>query len=164
LVPTVTAESTQSLEDKIKSRIINKQWDDVERKLEFDPKSFLPSQLLDISATPSGKSLAELYEDEYSAERQRAEGKDVTDERDSKLKAKHVELEGMFENICAKLDALSNTHFTPKAVRCRFYADETMLTYRDAAQDADHFHFKHRQDCYGICSPCYYVDWYPVGA
>jgi U3 small nucleolar RNA-associated protein MPP10 len=123
LVPTVTAESTQSLEDKIKSRIINEQWDDVERKLEFDPKAFLPSQLLEISATQSGKSLAELYADEYSADRQRAEGKDVVDERDTKLKSKHAELESMFESICSKLDALSNTHFTPKAVRVLSCAD-----------------------------------------
>lgn len=114
--PIITAERSLSLEDKIKARIIEERFDDVEKRLPFDPAAFLPSRLLDISGKQSDVGLAQLYEDEHSEERQRAEGREVVDVRDAKLEKEHKEIEELFEIVCGKLDALSNAHFTPKAV------------------------------------------------
>ena len=114
--PIITAERTLSLEDKIKGRILEERFDDVEKRLPFDPKAFLPSRLLDISGKQSEVGLGELYADEYSEQRQKAEGREVVDVRDAKLDKEHKEIEQLFDIVCGKLDALSNAHFTPKAV------------------------------------------------
>lgn len=92
-------------------------FDDVVRRRPFDPAAYLPSRLLDLPGTQSEKSLAELYEDEYSAERQRAEGREIAHEVDTRLEKTHKEIEQLYDDLCSRLDALSNARFTPKAVR-----------------------------------------------
>jgi len=115
VVPVVTEEMTASLEARIKKRILDGDFDDVVRRRAFDPAAYLPSRLLDIAGTRSDKSLADLYADEYSAERQRLDGHDVVHAVDAKLEREHAEITRMFDDVCAKLDALSNAHYTPKA-------------------------------------------------
>lgn len=114
VVPVVTEEMTATLEARIKKRILDGDFDDVVRRRAFDPAAYLPSRLLDIAGTRSDKSLADLYADEYSAERQRLEGTDIVHEVDAKLEREHGAITRMFDDVCAKLDALSNAHFTPK--------------------------------------------------
>ena len=110
-VPVVTEEVVQELEEMIKSRIVANNYDDVVRRRPLDEKPFLPSKLIHLQDTKSARSLAEIYEDEYSA----AQNGGVTGEdRDGKLKKEHEEIERQWEKICAKLDALCNAHFTPK--------------------------------------------------
>ncbi|KAI0961523.1 hypothetical protein AcV7_000603 [Taiwanofungus camphoratus] len=109
-IPVVTEEAVQNLEERIKARILEAQFDDVVRKRPLDDKPFLPSRFFELQDTKSKQSLAEIYEDEYTAAQTGAAGED----RDGKLKKERDELEKIWENIAGKLDALCNAHFTPK--------------------------------------------------
>lgn len=112
-VPVITEEVVQSLEERIKARILENQFDDVVRKRPVDDKPFLPSRFFELQDTKSKQSLAEIYEDEYTAAQSSGL---VGEDRDGKLKKEHQEIEKLWENICSNLDALCNAHFTPKAV------------------------------------------------
>ncbi|OSD03466.1 Mpp10 protein [Trametes coccinea BRFM310] len=111
-VPVITEEVVHTLEERIKARILDNQFDDVVRKRPVDDKPFLPSRFFELQDTKSKQSLAEIYEDEYTAAQS---GGVAGEDRDGKLKKEHEEIEKMWDNICSKLDALSNAHFTPKA-------------------------------------------------
>ncbi|KAH9849790.1 Mpp10 protein-domain-containing protein [Lenzites betulinus] len=111
-VPVITEEVVHSLEERIKARILDSQFDDVVRKRPVDDKPFLPSRFFELQDTKSKQSLAEIYEDEYTAAQA---GGVAGEDRDGKLKKEHQEIEKVWENICGKLDALCNAHFTPKA-------------------------------------------------
>ncbi|KAJ3548405.1 hypothetical protein NM688_g5303 [Phlebia brevispora] len=111
-VPVITEEVVHSLEERIKARILDNRFDDVVRKRPVDDKPFLPSRLLDLQDTKSKQSLAEIYEDDYMASKT---GGVAGEDRDGKLKKEHEEIEKIWEALCAKIDALSNAHFTPKA-------------------------------------------------
>ena len=112
-VPVITEDVVHSLEERIKARILEGQFDDVVRKRPMDDKPFLPSRFFELQDTKSKQSLAEIYEDEYTAAQT---GGAAGEDRDGKLKKEHQEIEKLWENICGKLDALCNAHFTPKAV------------------------------------------------
>ncbi|KAI0639368.1 U3 small nucleolar ribonucleoprotein complex, subunit Mpp10 [Trametes polyzona] len=111
-VPVITEEVVHSLEERIKARILENQFDDVVRRRPVDDKPFLPSRFFELQDTKSKQSLAEIYEDEYTAAQT---GGVAGEDRDGKLKKEHQEIEKLWENICGKLDALCNAHFTPKA-------------------------------------------------
>ncbi|KAI9493554.1 U3 small nucleolar ribonucleoprotein complex, subunit Mpp10 [Zychaea mexicana] len=110
-VPVITQETTNALEDIIKKRILDNQFDDVERKQDPTLRPFLPSKRVNISDERSKRSLAELYEDDFVKQKTG----DTTNEKDEALKQEHEEITSMFDSLCHKLDALSNFHFTPKA-------------------------------------------------
>ncbi|KAN0065833.1 U3 snoRNP protein [Thecaphora frezii] len=116
VTPQVTEEMTETIEDMIKRRILEHQFDDVVRRREMEALPFLPSRLLELSDAKSAKSLAELYEEEYQAARGAANGEAPrVAESDAKLQKEHEELTQIFDEVFDKLDALSNAHFTPKA-------------------------------------------------
>ncbi|EIN13712.1 Mpp10 protein [Punctularia strigosozonata HHB-11173 SS5] len=110
-VPVVTESSVQALEDRIKARILDNNFDDVVRRRPVEDKPFLPSRLIELQDKKSKQSLAEIYEEEYVTA---ASGVAAGDDRDGKLKKEHEEIEKMWDGICYKLDALCNAHFTPK--------------------------------------------------
>lgn len=116
VVPVITQESVKSLEDRIKARISENRFDDVVRVRPMDDKPFLPSRFFELKDTKSTLSLSQIYEDEYTAAV--ANGAALND-RDGKLKQEHEEIEGIWEQICSKLDALCNAHFVPKQVGIR---------------------------------------------
>jgi len=111
-VPVITEEIVSGLEERIKARILEGRFDDVVRKRAVDDKPFLPSRLFELQDTKSQQSLAQIYEDEYTAAQT---GGVAGEDRDGKLKAEHEEVTRIWETISSKLDALSNAHFTPKA-------------------------------------------------
>jgi len=74
----------------------------------------LPSRVFELQDTQSSRSLAQIYEDEYSAANADAQGVSRGDDRDGKLAKEHEEIDNLWGAICYKLDALSNAHFTPK--------------------------------------------------
>ncbi|KAI9264784.1 U3 small nucleolar ribonucleoprotein complex, subunit Mpp10 [Sporodiniella umbellata] len=111
-VPVITEEVTQSLEELIKKRILDNMFDDVERKADPTLRPFLPSKRVELKDERSKKSLAEIYEDDFSKQKL---GDQAVDERDAALEKEHQEITRLFGDLCQKLDALSNFHYTPKA-------------------------------------------------
>ncbi len=110
--PIITEEVVKGLEDRIKARILDSNFDDVVRRRALEDKPFLPSRLFELKDTKSTQSLAQIYEDEYMT----TQAGGSTDDRDGKLKKEHDEIDKLWDNICYKLDALCNAHFTPKQV------------------------------------------------
>ncbi|GAA5860304.1 hypothetical protein JCM8547_003457 [Rhodosporidiobolus lusitaniae] len=115
VAPQVTEETTKGIEELIKKRILDNQFDDVERRRPVDPNALLPSRFMELQDSQSKKSLAEVYEDEFRDARDREQGKEVVNELDKDLQEKHDEIEALFEELAGRLDALSNARFTPKA-------------------------------------------------
>jgi U3 small nucleolar RNA-associated protein MPP10 len=129
-VPVITEETVQGLEERIKARILEGRFDDVVRLRPMDDKPFLPSRFFELQDTKSSQSLAQIYEDEYTATQS---GGVAGEDRDGKLRKEHEEIEKLWEGICGKLDALCNAHFIPKQVciaivtLCRVDADASIL-------------------------------------
>eukprot|EP00741_Cyanophora_paradoxa_P012260 tig00020604_g11847.t1 len=103
--PVVTQETTSSLEEAIKRRILDAAFDDVVRKKAPDPNRRRRTVELDHEKSKEG--LGSVYEKEYVAAAQGATG-------DAETRKKREEIDVCFTKLCAKLDALSNFHFTPK--------------------------------------------------
>lgn len=121
-VPVITEEVVLGLEEKIKARIKDGNFDDVVRRREVEDRPFLPSRMFELHDSKSEQSLAQIYEDEYT--KAQSGGKAGGDDRDGKLKKEHDEIDIMWNGICAKLDALCNAHFIPKQVcpqKCLLY-------------------------------------------
>lgn len=106
--PVITEEVTSSLEDIIKRRIAEEQFDDVQ------PKPTLPSsarkEQIKLDENKSEKGLAEIYEAEYM---QRT---GLASAPVSSSDALKNEAALLFKRLCLKLDALSHFQFTPKPV------------------------------------------------
>lgn len=124
-VPNVTEESVASLEELIKKRILDNNFDSVERVRAYDPTPFLPSRFFELDDKQSAKSLAQIYEDDYTAA---ASGAKSVDARDAKLKAQHDEIDTLWSEICYKLDALSSLNFVPKAPKAQIRTVENIAT------------------------------------
>ncbi|KAG8922503.1 hypothetical protein FRC01_013946 [Tulasnella sp. 417] len=107
--PIITEEATKSLEDIIKARVLENRFDDVIRQRPVDDKAFLPSKMLEISDKEAQKGLAEIYAEDYTAAASGEGGR-----KDDRLTQEHKEIEKNWGDICYKLDALCNAHFTPK--------------------------------------------------
>ena len=112
--PVITEESTLTLEDRIKKRIVDKLFNDVERRYETNDgagKGFDPNAMDDEEISQkSKKGLAEVYEEEYL----RTTTSSYVSEKDTQLVKTHAEIDGLFKTLCYNLDALTNYHFTPK--------------------------------------------------
>ncbi|XP_010465335.1 PREDICTED: U3 small nucleolar ribonucleoprotein protein MPP10 isoform X2 [Camelina sativa] len=106
--PVITEEVTASLEDLIKSRIIEARFDDVQRAPSMPTKAKREAKEMDESK--SKKGLAEVYEDEYVRTANPAFAPTTFSDELKK------EASMLFKNLCLKLDALSHFHFTPKPV------------------------------------------------
>jgi U3 small nucleolar RNA-associated protein MPP10 len=128
-VPVVTEHSTLALEERIRRRIKNKAFDDVERK---SSKS-VPQDLLASSARGTRRdsaadaersklSLMDLYEKEYLEKIRRAEqaeGQQTTAAVDPLTEIEKDELRAvqMWKRLAQHLDALSNFFYAPKPVQ-----------------------------------------------
>jgi U3 small nucleolar RNA-associated protein MPP10 len=125
MAPIITAEHTESIEEMIKRRILAEDWDDViPRELPDIGLDKRNGELPEVSQEKSKLSLGELYEREYL---KKAVGydKDAVEKESEEEKAKN-EMRMLFANLCSKLDALSNYHFTPRPV-----ADEANIKTSD---------------------------------
>ncbi|KAI9300757.1 U3 small nucleolar ribonucleoprotein complex, subunit Mpp10 [Cunninghamella echinulata] len=112
-VPVITQETTNVLEDMIKKRILDDDFNDVERKEDPTLRPFLPSKRVELVDTQAKKSLADLYEEEYV----KKNTGDQSNAKDEALEKEHNEISTMFQDLCEKLDSLSNFHFTPKQAK-----------------------------------------------
>eukprot|EP01132_Coremiostelium_polycephalum_P001974 gene1974-2428_t len=109
IAPAVTQEVNQTIEEMIKKRIFEKNFDDVIRKTEkqFQDTYKKKAELNDEKNT---EGLSSVYEKDYMKQ---VLGVEETDE----LKGKHVKIYEMYNKLCYKLDALTNFQFTPKMVK-----------------------------------------------
>ncbi|KAK0465145.1 U3 small nucleolar ribonucleoprotein complex, subunit Mpp10 [Desarmillaria tabescens] len=123
-LPVITEEVVQELEERIKARIMDNNFDDVVRIRPLDDKPFLPSRFFELKDTKSADSLAQIYENEFVA----AQTGGPVDDRDGKLKKEHDDIEKLWDNICAKLDALCNAHFTPKQAKATISSISNIAT------------------------------------
>ncbi|KAK9467487.1 Mpp10 protein-domain-containing protein [Lipomyces arxii] len=130
-VPVITKDVVESLEEMIRTRIKNYDFDDLPRRLPDSMPDFRPSKLVDVDQSKSSKSLAELYEDEHM---QQVDPEGHPKLQDTKLDQAHKEVEELFVNISFKLDALSSWHFTPKPVKSSvsIVANAPAITMEDA--------------------------------
>ncbi|CAA7056946.1 unnamed protein product [Microthlaspi erraticum] len=106
--PVITEEFTASIEELIKSRIIEARFDDVQRAPSVPTKS--KREVKELDDGKSKKGLAEVYEEEYV---QKANPGFAPATFSDELKK---EASMLFKKLCLKLDSLSHFHFTPKPV------------------------------------------------
>lgn len=114
--PTITIESTETLESLIKSRILEGKFDDVIPRRAVAQVDYRPQY--ELSDRKSGRSLAEEYEEDY----RRANGEEVEapkGENERRLDKDREEIGTLMDQIFEKLDALSNAHFIPKAPKAK---------------------------------------------
>lgn len=112
--PVITEEVTMALEDIIKRRIIEGSFDDVVRKVE-EELEHTHRAAPELDFQKSQKSLAEIYEEEYLKNVEKASAKPLGVVEEKKTKEQEEVLR-RFAQLAYKLDALSNFHFTPKPV------------------------------------------------
>ncbi|KAH8839864.1 hypothetical protein MCOR02_003261 [Pyricularia oryzae] len=111
-IPVITEEVSESIEEMIKRRIIAQEFDEVIRRL---PGSDLPANtrrgLVEVDDTKAKQGLAEIYEEEYV---KNANPDTYVSQSDEKLRKEEKEIEQMWKEVSAKLDALSSWHYKPK--------------------------------------------------
>ncbi|KAI8870779.1 hypothetical protein GQ42DRAFT_111838, partial [Ramicandelaber brevisporus] len=112
-VPVITQETTTTLEDMIKQRIIDGKFDDVVRKRDIAAKPFRPSERVEVDDSKPQQSLAEVYEQDYM-KKNAAPGTWV-DAKDAAVQQQHLEVRKLVRELFAKLDALSDFHYVPNA-------------------------------------------------
>lgn len=136
--PVATAEVSSTLEALIKQRILDRQFDEVTKRV---PGSSLldgpraKRGLVDIEHRgPEQQSLSAMYE----AEHLQQTDPNYVAPRDAKLKAAHDEITRLWSDVSAKLDALSNWHYRPKppAVEVAVVTDAPRVLMEDARPTA----------------------------
>ncbi|KAI0505982.1 Mpp10 protein-domain-containing protein [Xylaria bambusicola] len=112
-VPVITPDVNESIEDLIKRRILAREFDEVIRRrpdaAEFS--SHTRRGLAQVEDTKSKQGLAEIYEEEHV---KNANPDSYVSKADEKLRKDEKEVEQMWQDISAKLDALSSWHYRPK--------------------------------------------------
>lgn len=132
-VPVITPEVSEGIDELIKRRILSQEFDEVlKRRPETDA---LPSNtrrgLVDVQDSKSDKSLAQLYEEEHV---KNADPDNYVSQSDEKLQREEKEVENMWKEVSAKLDALSSWHYKPKPTSASLsvVADVATIAMEDA--------------------------------
>lgn len=109
-VPVITAEVTQTLENMIRRRIKEEDFNDLQRRVISDISGYNNKPRFELSDVKSSKSLAEIYEDDF---------KGVTEDTEisEELQKSHDEISELYKDLVYKLDALSSAHFIPKPIK-----------------------------------------------
>lgn len=136
-VAPITQEVNDDIEAMIKRRILAREFDEVIRRR---PDSLLASTArrgktdFELSDQKSAKGLA----DEYAEEHLRRTDANFVDVKDERLKKEHKEIETMWKDVSAKLDALSSWHYKPKPVQpaLEVRVDAPALALEDARPTA----------------------------
>lgn len=132
-VPVITPEISESIEDLIKRRILAQEFDEVLRRrpgTESVPTGTRRGMLEEVDDT-KGKSLAEVYEEEHAKQ---ADPEGYVSKSDEKLKREEREIEAMWRDVSARLDALSSWQYRPRPVEptLSVVADVATVSMEDA--------------------------------
>lgn len=112
-VPEITAEISESIEELIKRRILAQEFDEVIRRRphSMDTPANTRRGLFELDDSKPQQSLAEVYEEEHI----KATNPDTyVSKTDEKIRKEEKEIEAMWKDVSAKLDALSSWHYKPK--------------------------------------------------
>lgn len=107
-VPVITDEVTESIEDLIKRRIKDDEFDDLPKRIITDVSKFHNRQKFELSESKSERSLAELYEDDYN--KVDSKQQEISEE----VKKQHDEISDLFTIVNHHLDSLCSAHYVPK--------------------------------------------------
>ncbi|KAI9773806.1 MAG: U3 snoRNP protein [Geoglossum simile] len=136
-VPVITAEVSESIEEMIKRRIIDQEFDEIiRRRPEVVGKSSdLRRGRFELDDSKPQQSLAEMYEEDHL---RRVDPDNYRDEKDEKLRKKHEEIETLWADISSKLDSLSSWHYKPKPAQpaVNIVADVPTITMEEAQPTA----------------------------
>ncbi len=107
----VTAEVTESIEELIKRRILAQEFDEVIRRRPDSLPTNTRRGAFELDDSKPQQSLAEMYEEEHV----KAHNPDTyVSKADEKLRKEEKEIEALWKEVSAKLDALSSWHYKPK--------------------------------------------------
>ncbi|KAI1773400.1 Mpp10 protein [Hypoxylon cercidicola] len=112
-VPVITAEVSESIEEMIKRRILAQEFDEVIKRRP-DASEFSSTTrrgLVELDDTKAKQSLAEIYEEEHV---KNANPDSYVSKADEKLQKEEKEIEQMWKEVSANLDALTSWHYKPK--------------------------------------------------
>ncbi|KAF4612824.1 hypothetical protein G7Y89_g15549 [Cudoniella acicularis] len=132
-VPVITAEVSESIEELIKRRILAQEFDEVTRRRPDSLNNPANSRrgAFELDDTKPQQSLAEMYEEEHV----KANNPDTyVSKSDEKLRKEEKEIEALWRDVSAKLDALSSWHYKPKpaAPSLTVVADVATVSMEDA--------------------------------
>jgi U3 small nucleolar RNA-associated protein MPP10 len=125
-VPVITPDVSESIEDLIKRRILAQEFNEVIRRrpdAEGVPTGTRRGVLEEVQDT-KGKGLAEVYEEEHA---RRTDPDAYVSKSDEKVQREEREIEAMWRDVSARLDALSSWHYRPKP------AEPTLSVVADVA-------------------------------
>ncbi|KAL8728965.1 MAG: hypothetical protein Q9166_005060 [cf. Caloplaca sp. 2 TL-2023] len=137
-VPVITNEVSEDIEALIKRRIINREFDEVIRRRPGNLATGTAAARrgrFELDDTKPQQSLAEIYEAEHL---KKVDPGGYVDKRDEKLKKEHAAIEGLWADISAKLDSLSNWHFKPRPPQANItvVSDVPKISMEDARPSA----------------------------
>ncbi|KAI9811595.1 MAG: U3 snoRNP protein [Pycnora praestabilis] len=137
-VPVITNEVSEGIEELIKRRILTQDFDEVIRRRPDSltaPNANTRRGRFELDDTKPQQSLAEIYEADHL---RKTDPGSYTDKRDEKLKKEHAEIEALWVDVSAKLDALSSWHYKPRpaAPSVNIVADVPTVTIEDARPTA----------------------------
>ncbi|RFU73250.1 u3 snornp [Trichoderma arundinaceum] len=132
-IPVITPEVTEGIEDMIKRRILAQQFDEVLRRR--PDAEAVPSGtrrgMVEVDDSKPSKGLAEVYEEEHV---KNANPDTYVSQSDEKLQREEKEVEALWKDVSARLDALSSWHYKPKpsAPTVSVVADVAAVAMEDA--------------------------------
>lgn len=132
-VPVITPEVNEGIEDLIKRRILAQEFDEVIRRR--PDTDGVPGGtrrgLLELDDSRATKGLAEIYEEEHV---KNADPDNYVSQSDEKTQREEREVEAMWRDVSARLDALSSWHYKPKpaAPTLNVVADVATVSMEDA--------------------------------